>query len=203
LFVNTVTTSTASLMNFRRDSLDIAFTFPFLCSSVIFAPLGTYAAQRIDVHYVKIFFVIFLFFSSYLMIARKRYRESTAKFYIWGLLPLGGVVGFMSGLLGIGGGALIIPALSLMGLSPKKIAVTTSFMIPFSTLSAFVSYLFVIEIDWFLVGITTVAALLGGYTGNRIMHFSLSERQLKYGLAGILCLVACKMLWDLWKIRGV
>jgi len=200
LFVNTVTTSTASWMNYKRKFFDVRFTIPFLITSALFAPLGAYATQLIDVYYVKLFFVLFLFFSSYLLVIKKTERNGKKSVGLWVMCVLGIVVGFMSGLLGIGGGALIIPALSFMKFDPKKIAVMVSFMIPFSTLSAFLSYVFIVEIDWILIFVTTVAALLGGYSGNRIMHVSLKDNHLKYGLAAILSLVALKMAWDLTRI---
>lgn len=200
LFVNTITTSTASFMNIKRKVLDFKFTVPFIITSMIFAPLGAYSAKLTSVYHLKIIFTIFLLISSVMMVIKRKYEYTEELRHSWILIPLGAFVGFLSGLLGIGGGALIIPMLAYMKLSPKKIAVTVSFMIPFSTFSAFISYVYLIKIDWVLTGVTTVAAVLGGYTGNRIMHFKLKDVQLKNTLALLIFIISLKMLWDVLTV---
>lgn len=62
LFINTMTTSTASFLNWRRQLLDFSSIMPFLVASVCCAPLGTYCATIWNVDYIKLFFVIFCFF---------------------------------------------------------------------------------------------------------------------------------------------
>lgn len=197
LFVNTVTTSTASIINYRKGFVDFRGTFPFLLVSAAIAPLGAYSAQYINVTVVKLLFAMFLFFSAYAILSQKKpdYVESYSK--KWLMYPLGGVVGFMAGLLGIGGGALIIPALFYMRFPPKKIASTVSFMIPVSTFIAFLAYLWLVDIDWLLIATTALAAVLGGIVGTRVMHRYLGDVQMKKLLAGILCLIALKMIYDM------
>lgn len=196
LFVNTATTSTASYLNIKKGLVDIKFMIPFLVMSMIFAPLGTYAAKIIAVYYVRLFFVIFLFYSAYNMIFKKGVKSTGNLSHLWVMYPAGAIVGFMSGLLGIGGGALIIPMLAYMGLDPKKIAINVSFMIPFSTLVAFLSHIFVMKIDIILLGITGVAGILGGILGNRFMH-KFKPGQMKKFLGIMLGIIAIKMFLSL------
>ncbi len=197
LFVNTVTTSTASCLNFRRNAIDVKTTIPFLFTSVLLAPVGAYSAHHCNISSIKILFILFLFLSAYMMFSRQADKLKHQTNTFWSMSILGVGVGFFAGLLGIGGGALIIPSLYYMHFPPKKIAATVSFMIPFSTFIAFCSYVVLVEIDWFLIGITTVAALLGGIIGTKIMHKHLQDRQMKNLLAVILCIVAIKMICDL------
>lgn len=197
LFVNTITTSTASVINYRRNAFETRETIPFLLSSAVTAPLGAYSTQFINVTIVKLLFVAFLFISAFLIISNTKteYLHSYRK--KWVMYPLGIMVGFMAGLLGIGGGALIIPALFYMQFPPKKIAATVSFMIPLSTFIAFLSYVYLVDIDWVLIGTTALAAVLGGMAGTKIMHRYLGDIQMKNLLAGILCLIAVKMIYDM------
>lgn len=200
LFINTMTTSTASFLNWRRQLLDFSTITPFLVASVCCAPIGTYCASIWNVHYVKLFFVMFLFFSAARMFFRSRpAHEETVKCK-WAMFPLGLGVGFLAGLLGIGGGALIIPTLFAMGFSPRQIAINASFMIPFSTMSAFLSYAGFITIDWMLLGVTTMGGMLGGLVGNRIMHAKLRNADIKNVLCLVLCLVGLKMLYDILAV---
>lgn len=200
LFINTMTTSTASFLNWRRQLLDFSTITPFIIASVCCAPIGTYCASIWDVHYVKLFFVMFLFFSAARMFFRRRPAHEESVKCKWAMFPLGLGVGFLAGLLGIGGGALIIPTLFAMGFSPKQIAINASFMIPFSTMSAFLSYAGLITIDWTLLGVTTIGGMLGGFAGNRIMHAKLKNADIKNVLCLVLCLVALKMLYDILAV---
>jgi uncharacterized membrane protein YfcA len=117
----------------------------------------------------------------------------------WVMILLGVFVGLLSGLLGVGGGALLMPILILLGFDAKKVAVTMSFVIPFSTFAAFLTYLSIIKINWTLLLIATIAAIIGGYVGNYIMHFKLNQKQIKKIIGIMLYLIAIKMFFMIWK----
>lgn len=195
LLVNTITTTTASTINYRRGVLDVKGTIPFLFTSAITAPLGVQCAQRCETHYMKMFFAGFLFISAYLMVKKKTGEFSASQGSTLLMYPLGAVVGFMADLLGIGGGAIIIPALFYMHYPPGKIASTVSFMIPLSTFIAFISYAVLIPIDWFLIATVSVAAAFGGHVGTLIRHRYLKDKQIKNVLAAILFIIGIKLFW--------
>ncbi len=196
LFINTSTTITASLMNLKRGVLDARFAFPLVISSMLLSPIGAYSSKFINIYYVKWGFLSFLIISaSFMLFARKE-----AKFKYeqkWILYVVGAVIGYISGLLGIGGGALVMPIMILLGFDAKKMAVAVSFMIPFSTFSAFLSYASFVKIDWLLLSVTAFAAILGGYIGNAIMHFKLDAKEIKKIIAVLLYLLAAKMIYSL------
>ncbi len=195
LFVNTSTTITATYMNFKRGALDIKFALPLVITSFAFAPLGAFSSKYINVLYTKYGFVTFLIFSATMMLIPKK---SAVKYeQKWILYVVGGVVGYISGLLGIGGGALVMPLMILLGFDAKKMAIAVSFMLPFSTFSAFLSYSSFVQIDWILLVVTAIAAVLGGYIGNKIMHFKLDSNQIKKIIAFLLYLIAFKMGYSL------
>jgi uncharacterized membrane protein YfcA len=198
LFVNTTTTITATIMNIKRKVLDFKFALPLAISLLITAPIGAKLSLYIPEFYVKWLFVVFLFFAGSMILFGKK----KAKFKFtnkWILVIIGGIVGIISGLLGLGGGSLLMPILILLGFDAKKLAITMSFIIPFSTLSAFLMYAQIVKIDWILLTITTIAAIAGGYIGNYIMHFHLNQNQIKKIIGFILYIIAIKMLFDLLK----
>lgn len=195
LFINTSTTVTATYMNFRRGVLDVRFALPLVVTSLVTAPLGAQFSQTIDTVWVKYFFVAFLLFSATMMLVPKETKTHYEK--TWILYGIGAAVGFISGMLGIGGGALVMPLMILLGFDAKAMAVAVSFMVPFSTFSAFLSYATFVPMDWTLLGVTAVAAILGGFIGNRIMHFRLSAGHIKKIIAALLYLIAAKMLYSL------
>jgi uncharacterized membrane protein YfcA len=196
LFVNTSTTITATIMNLKRKVLDLKFAMPLAISLVISSPIGAYLSKFIPQIYVKYLFIGFLFFAGSMTLFGK--KKSKVKFTkSWIMIILGLIVGILSGLLGIGGGSLLMPILILLGFDAKKLAITMSFVIPFSTFSAFLTYTNIVHIDWILLAIATFAAILGGYIGNYIMHFHLNQQHIKKLIGILLYLIGIKMLFSL------
>jgi len=192
LFVNTSTTITATIMNIKRKVLDLKFAFPLAISLAFTAPIGAYLSKFIPESIVKILFTLFLFFAgSMILFGKKEKKFSFTKPFI--MVILGSIVGVISGLLGVGGGSLLMPILIILGFDAKKTAVAMSFVIPFSTFSAFLTYMSFVKIDWILLSVATIAAIVGGYIGNYIMHFHLNQKQIKKIIGVLLYLIAIKM----------
>ncbi len=66
--------------------------------------------------------------------ARSRHGTSTVG------VGVGGVAGFLGGLLGVGGGNFIVPVLNWFGLDAKVAAATTAFAVVFASLSGFLAH---------------------------------------------------------------
>ena len=196
LFVNTATTITATIMNLKRKVLDIKFALPLAVSLAAFAPVGALYSKKIPAYEVKWLFAVFLLFSATMIIFGKKEQ----KFHYnkqWLMVLIGSIVGFISGLLGIGGGALLMPILILLGFDAKKLAVTMSFVIPFSTFAAFLTYMSFVKFNWTVLFIAATGAIIGGYIGNYFMHFKLNQAQIKKIIGILLYIIAVKMIWSL------
>lgn len=196
LFINSASTITASLMNFFRGVLDIKFALPLIISVIMTTPIGAWMSQYIQKEIVEWALVIFLIVSVFLLIFTKR-ETKVVYDKKWILYLMGGFVGLISGTIGVGGGSLLMPLLILLGFDPKKAAYAISLVIPFSTLGAFVTYLSFVDMNWILLGVVTVAAIIGGYIGDYLMHYRLNARQVKKLIAVVLFLLATKMTYKL------
>ena len=193
LFVNTSSTLSASVMNFYRGVLDFKFVLPLAISVLIFTPIGAYLSQFVNHEILMWMLIAFLLVSATLMLFYKK-EAKTQYTKSWILYLSGASVGTISGMLGVGGGALIMPLLILLGFDAKKAAYGVSFVIPFSSLGAFVTYLQFVKMDWMLLADVTVAALIGGYLGEKMMHFKLTQAQIKKLIGIVLYLIAVKMM---------
>ncbi len=196
LFINSSSTITASIMNFFRGVLDIKFALPLIIAILIATPIGAWSSQFVPVVVVKWILVAFLIIAASLLLYTKR-ETKVVYDKAWILFLIGFVVGIISGMIGVGGGALIMPLLILLGFDAKKAAYAVSFIIPFSSLGAFATYLSFVKMDWVLLGVVTVAAIMGGYLGDKIMHYRLTPAQVKKLIAVLLLLLAAKMIYSL------
>jgi len=92
----------------------------------------------------------------------------------WKIAGDGLIVGVVTGLVGVGGGFLIVPALVLLGGLEMHRAVGTSlFIIALKSFTGFVKYLDVLgdlelAVDWRLIGIFVVVGTAGSIVGNRL-----------------------------------
>ncbi len=194
LFAGASTTITSSIMNIKRKVIEYHFVLPIASMMMIFAPIGAYSSKFIDEEIVKFIFMLMLFYSaSMMMFGKKKALFHTDEKLV--LFLVGIVVGFIAGLLGVGGGNILIPLLVLLGFEAKKVAITVSFVVPFSALGSFFTYASYIKLDWTLLGMIALSAIVGGYIGNYLMHFKLEQKHIKKLMAIILYILAFKLLY--------
>ena len=115
---------------------------------------------------------------------------------ILSLILVGLAAGALSGLVGIGGGIIVVPALVyILGFSQMQAQGTSLglLLLPVGFL-AVMNYYKQGYIDLKVVAIMCVAFVIGGYLGSKIT-LSLSEALVKKIFAIVLILVAGKMLF--------
>lgn len=126
-------------------------------------------------------FALLMVLASFSLIRKKKeIVSSTQRFRTFLVIIEGTLIGFLTGLVGAGGGFLIIPALVFLTGLPFKTAVGTSlFIIAINSLVGFVGDLINYEIDWFFLLSITSLAILGILAGNflsrRILSFYLRK----------------------------
>jgi uncharacterized membrane protein YfcA len=110
------------------------------------------------------------------------------------LVGIGLGLGFLTGILGVGGGFLIVPALVLLLKLEMKLAVGTSLgVIALNSAAGFAGYLSQVTMDWTLIAGFTAAAIVGVFAGAALVP-KVSQEQLRRGFAIFLALVAVYIL---------
>jgi uncharacterized membrane protein YfcA len=105
-------------------------------------------------------------------------------------LAVGAVVGFLTGLLGVGGGFLIVPALTLVLGLPMGLAVGTSLVIiVINSAAGFTAHLSGLQIDWGVVAAFAVTAMIASLAAGRF-GANLPDAVLKRSFAILVFLVA-------------
>ncbi len=129
-----------------------------------------------------------------------RTRFSRSRLYISALLPLfiGGFVGFLSAIMGVGGGFIMIPAMIyLLGMPMSVVVGTSLFQILFVTANA---TFFQASINQSVDLVLAFFLILGGSIGAQfgaMIGSKLNGERLRILLAGMVLLVCFKLLFDL------
>jgi len=109
------------------------------------------------------------------------------------VVPGGLLVGALTGLVGVGGGFLIVPALVLMRM-PLRQAVGTSLLIITATcLVGFFGYLGHVALDWTAVTLVAAGTLPGIALGSYLHQF-VPQSTLRRGFAAFLVVIAAFIL---------
>jgi len=119
-------------------------------------------------------------------------EERTASLRL--LVPVALCVGLVTGVVGVGGGFLIVPALVLLGRISMKQAIGTSLLvIAMNCASGFVGYMGRVDIPWaFVLGFTLVA-VLGILAGTYLVRY-VSQRALKQSFSVFLIVMGTFIL---------
>ena len=114
----------------------------------------------------------------------------------FGLLVLVALaVGVITGLVGIGGGFLVVPALVILAHAPMKQAVGTSLLvIAMNSAAAFAGYLGHVTIPWLFILMFTSVAVVGILAGTAMIRH-VSQRALKRSFAVFLIAMGSFMLY--------
>jgi uncharacterized membrane protein YfcA len=104
-------------------------------------------------------------------------------------LPGGLLVGSLTGVVGVGGGFLIVPALVLMRMSLREAVGTSLLIITGTCIVGFVGYLGHVRLDWTAVVLVAAGTLPGIGLGSYLHRF-VPQSVLRRGFAAFLVLMA-------------
>lgn len=199
LLCNIVVVSGNVILFYQQKKLDFKKIIPLVFLSVPFAFLGGYL--KINQKFFFILLGLALLFAAITMWISKKIISNTDKKHQQNTLKnstYGGLIGFISGMIGIGGGIFLAPLLHLTNWdTPKKIAATASFFILVNSFAGlFGQYSnpdFVI--DWNLTFILLITVFIGGQIGSRISNQFFTPIQLKKATAVLIAFVSLRILW--------
>ena len=132
LFCNIIVVSGNSINYIRSGNLNLKLLTPYLVGSIPFAILGASISIEKEIFEILLFFILIIA-GIFLLIGSKSFDKNQIKIkQIPKILSIsiGSVIGFISGIVGIGGGIFLSPLLFLMKAGyPKHIATTASLFI--------------------------------------------------------------------------
>ena len=168
---------------------------PFAIASIPFAFLG--GTIEIDASiYKKVLAVLLVFAILKMLNVFGKESETIKKVKLWQGLLVGGIIGFFSGLIGIGGGIILTPIILLLHWGKmKEAAAVSALFIWVNSASGLIGQLSTgISLSmgsFILVGIALIGGFLGGYLGSK----KLNNQRLRYMLAVVLAIASVKLFF--------
>lgn len=197
--------ATACVSYQRGGHIRYKMAFALAASMVIFSPVASYLSAVINRDIVLLVFMFLLLTGGSMMFFYRPRRDGESngrvgskKDYALGL-SAGTAIGFLSGLLGIGGGILIGPFLVWRGFGGKDISGTSSLVVVCSALVGFMSHLrFMgyahVHVNDPLFAIVAATAVLGGATGSYLARFRLNTMQIRRIIGSFEYVMAARVL---------
>ena len=175
----------STLSYIKVKTVDYRSALIFFAGSAPGTVVGAFVNKGLDLPSFNLYFGILLVFLSLLLLVRDKlkvvywfvengkkntFTDSMNKKYVYGypiwfalLLTFG--VGFASGLFGIGGGSIMVPAMILLFLFPPHVAVGTSMLMVFlSSIINSITHISLGNVPW----IYTLAIVPTAYIGAKI-----------------------------------
>ena len=167
---------------------------PFILTSIPMAYWG--GSYSVDtVLYKKIVGVLLLFSVLRLLGVFNKGQVQNKPMNIGLALLIGAAIGFVSGLIGIGGGIILSPVILLLGWAGmKETAATSALFILVNSAAGMVSmvnhHTFTFTNEWSWILVTLTGGLVGGYWGSKIAPV----KQMSYVLAVVLLMASLKLV---------
>lgn len=162
--------------------------------------LGAYLAAWVPGITQLALFAVVMLIASWLMLKPLDLENKTSDSRaVWKIATDGLLVGVITGLVGVGGGFLIVPALVLLGgLSMHQAVATSLVVIALKSFSGFYKYLDVLEqqglsLDWRTLFLVTALGIAGSFAGSYLAKL-LPQEKLKTGFGYFLIVMGIYIL---------
>jgi uncharacterized membrane protein YfcA len=199
LLCNLAVVSISCFLAWKEGVLDLKKALPYTLPSIPMAFLGARYKLSEKQYMVLLGFTLVASALALLIQASRKVEISPRTGFSWQALPLGGAIGFLSGLVGIGGGIFLSPVLNLLRWdTPRQIATLASFFIFVNSLAGlsglWASQAFSTTLTMTLSLCGAVA--LGGFIGARVGIRKLDGVLIRRITALLVLLVGLKLLYD-------
>ncbi|MEP7322396.1 MAG: sulfite exporter TauE/SafE family protein [Saprospiraceae bacterium] len=195
LILNLFVSLVAFIQFYKGGHFRLKLVWPFLLASVPFAFLG--GRMKIgDEVYKQLLGILLLIPAIRFLFMTTKTTEELKDQNIPLSLVIGGVIGFLSGLIGIGGGVLLSPVLIILHWADQKqTAAACSIFIFINSVSGLAGQMSKgIDISTSMMTMTIIA-FCGGLTGAYFGARRFDQKVLRYILATVLIVASVKLLF--------
>lgn len=185
-----------AVKHWHMGHVDLRMAVPFGAAAMVAAYGGARLARFVSGEVQLVVLAVVMAAAAVSMFRRAAPTPAVAPGFRAGLLGIAAIVGALTGIVGVGGGFLIVPALVVLGGVSMSAAVGTSLLvISMNTLSGFLGYQGTVDIPWGVVVPFGALAAAGIFAGTALIRF-VDQRTLKRAFAVLLLLIAALILWQ-------
>jgi len=190
-----ITSLIGAALHWRRGNVRVGMAFTF----GVFAMIGAFVGAKLSALLsggVQLALLALVMSAAAASMLRSRNDLGSSASWHPGLLILVAFgVGVLTGLVGIGGGFLVVPALVLLAHVPMRQAVGTSLLvISMNAASGFAGYVGAVAVDWTFLARFTAATVAGALAGTALVS-RVPQSALKRGFAVFLFAVGGFVLY--------
>ncbi|WP_264521967.1 sulfite exporter TauE/SafE family protein [Flavobacterium sp. N1994] len=182
LVLNILVSGISFYFYYREKKFDGTLFYPFAITSVPFSFLG--GSITIETHVYKIILATVLLFAvARLLGLFGKQKAAINPINLPLALFIGAVIGFLSGLIGIGGGIILSPVILLLGWADiKKSAAVSALFILVNSISGLFGFISkggtLPNASVSLITVALMGGILGGYFGSKKMNNALLKKVL-------------------------
>ena len=193
LILNILVSGIAFFSYYNRQSVQLKKLAPFLLGSVPAAFLGSLVNTNVHLYKILVGIALVIAVVRMIMTLREHSYELTGVRTGWAVFA-GIVIGFVSGLIGIGGGIILSPLLILLRWATiKETACLSALFILINSLTGFTGLMIHgISFNIYLVSFIFIA-MAGGWAGSWVGSRHLPVPTLKFTLAMVLIFASVKL----------
>ncbi|MBT2729139.1 sulfite exporter TauE/SafE family protein [Bacillus sp. ISL-75] len=216
LFTMIFTGLSSTLAYMKHKTVDYKSGLIFLIGSGPGSILGAWVTEGLHIKTFNIFFGLFIIFISIILLLKDKlkpipyrkdrgiirtFTDNAGKTFEYGYNPIVGVliafiVGFLSGVFGVGGGSLMVPTMILVFFFPPHVATATSMymILPTSLLSS-ITHITLGNVDW----LYALALVPGAWIGAKVgvfLNTKLKSKTIVLILRTILVIVGIRLIYQ-------
>ncbi|QIZ10466.1 sulfite exporter TauE/SafE family protein [Priestia megaterium] len=216
LFTMIFTGLSSTLAYMKHKTVDYKSGLIFLIGSGPGSILGAWVTEGLHMKTFNIFFGLFIIFISIILLLKDKlkpipyrkdrgiirtFTDNAGKTFEYGYNPIVGVliafvVGFLSGVFGVGGGSLMVPTMILVFFFPPHVATATSmFMILPTSLLSSITHITLGNVDWLYALALVPGAWIGAKVGV-LLNTKLKSKTIVLILRTILVIVGIRLIYQ-------
>lgn len=181
--------------NYQSKNIDFKIALIFGLAAIPSTFIGSYLSQLISGSSQLLLFSVIMIFAATFMFKDRKESTEIKDFNFTLTILSGSIVGTMTGLIGVGGGFLIVPALMFFtGTDIKRAVGTSLFIISINSFFGFLSYINKVDIEWTFMIQFTVFSTIGILIGSQLVKY-VSQKVLKKSFAIFLIIMGVFILY--------
>ena len=200
LAVVAATSAFGAASHWRAGNVNVRIAIVFGVVAILGTLVGVRLARLVSgPTQLVIFGAVMLTAAVFMLRGHPPYDDGTSRpigrpvISVMNVLAAGLLVGSLTGIVGVGGGFLIVPALVFMHMSLREAVGTSLLIITGTCVVGFLGYLGHVSLDWTAVGLVATGTLPGILLGSYLHQF-VPQSMLRRGFAALLMVMAAFIL---------